>query len=280
MDTPHERLKEARKKAGFSSASEAANALGVSPGTYLGHENGNRAFDIEAAKKYSRRFKVTLTWLLTGEGEMTFAPPRVRLEKHRGPRVRLESGPEELQRIPYEEWDPEAPEHSEEEHDPAYADGYYQPRMEGARPEIDVRAGAGYGNVGEQGVVTISAHGTVTGHRVTGEWVIPEHFYRHELNASPAGSLIMPILGDSMFPTLASGDRVIVDTYQDKFSADGIYVFDDGDGEPRVKRLSKVLFSEPEQVQIISDNPLHATQTVDLSRVRVIGRVSGKISRL
>lgn len=73
MDTPHERLRWARKRAGYRSAAEAARAMGMTPPTYQGHENGNRAFLTEAVK-YSEKFKVSLPWLLAGKGDPTPPP--------------------------------------------------------------------------------------------------------------------------------------------------------------------------------------------------------------
>lgn len=68
MSTPNERLKAARKKH-FSSAGEAADAMGVPRGTYAGHENGHRGFPASRAPAYARRFKVTEEWLLYGKGD-------------------------------------------------------------------------------------------------------------------------------------------------------------------------------------------------------------------
>lgn len=65
---PSERLKEARIKAGFDSATEAASALGVSAPTYLQHENGTRGFKGRAAD-YAARFGTTPEWLLYGRGK-------------------------------------------------------------------------------------------------------------------------------------------------------------------------------------------------------------------
>lgn len=67
MET-HERLRRARIDAGFKRASDAARALGVKTPTYLGHENGSRAFDYETARRYGRRFGVSAEWLLSGDG--------------------------------------------------------------------------------------------------------------------------------------------------------------------------------------------------------------------
>lgn len=73
MKTPGERLAFARESAGFSSAREAAIALGVSISTYNAHERagqpGARTFKIDSARRYGKRFGVSAAWLLTGEGK-------------------------------------------------------------------------------------------------------------------------------------------------------------------------------------------------------------------
>lgn len=63
-----DRLREARKRAGFASATEAARSLGIKYQTYAAHENGNRAV-VRAAAQYARRYNVSLDWLLRGKGE-------------------------------------------------------------------------------------------------------------------------------------------------------------------------------------------------------------------
>ena len=59
-----DRLREARIKAGFDSAAEAARAFGWEIPAYRHHENGTRTFDVEAAKRYARAFRVNPGWLL------------------------------------------------------------------------------------------------------------------------------------------------------------------------------------------------------------------------
>jgi transcriptional regulator with XRE-family HTH domain len=68
-DARADRLKDARKAAGFRRAVEAAESLGVEYPTYASHENGSRTFDIDAAVHYARRYRVSLDWLLDGKGE-------------------------------------------------------------------------------------------------------------------------------------------------------------------------------------------------------------------
>jgi hypothetical protein len=66
----HERLYAARKNAGFDTAAEAAEALGVPYGTYSGHENGSSGFRADKGEMYARRFKVRFEWLMRGTGPM------------------------------------------------------------------------------------------------------------------------------------------------------------------------------------------------------------------
>lgn len=68
MTEASKRLKFAREKAGYETASDAARAMGVTESTYLGHEGGNRGF-ASRAPRYARFFGVSVDWLLTGRGD-------------------------------------------------------------------------------------------------------------------------------------------------------------------------------------------------------------------
>lgn len=65
----HERLKIAREQAGFRFAADAAQAMGVPYSTYSAHENGEKGLS-RAGQRYAKFFRVSLEWLLTGDGEM------------------------------------------------------------------------------------------------------------------------------------------------------------------------------------------------------------------
>ena len=65
----HKRLQQARRAAGYATASAAAEALGAKATTYLAHENGEKGLS-RAGERYARFFRVSLEWLLTGKGEM------------------------------------------------------------------------------------------------------------------------------------------------------------------------------------------------------------------
>jgi hypothetical protein len=66
----HERLAAARKQAGYETAVEAAEAVGVPYGTYSGHENGSSGFRADKGEIYARKFKVRFEWLMRGTGPM------------------------------------------------------------------------------------------------------------------------------------------------------------------------------------------------------------------
>lgn len=61
------RLREARTRAGYRSASSAAAALGIAYPTYASHENGSRSLR-DHLETYVRKFGVTADYLLTGKG--------------------------------------------------------------------------------------------------------------------------------------------------------------------------------------------------------------------
>lgn len=65
MEQPFERLRHARKAAGFKSASAAARAHGWNEAAYRHHENGTRGYGIEQAVAYGEAYSVSPSWLLT-----------------------------------------------------------------------------------------------------------------------------------------------------------------------------------------------------------------------
>jgi len=155
----------------------------------------------------------------------------------------------------------------------------YRGRIPGAIPENDARAGAGDGSVGDHEVVTLQRGDAYVGHKVLSEWTFPPAFLRHELRVQPGGIMILEVVGDSMSPSLQSGDRVIIDTAHARPVPDGIYVIDEGDG-PMVKRLQLIRRSAPAEVRVISDNQHHEPYTLRLEDVRIIGRVSGRVTKM
>lgn len=264
MQTMGERLRAAREAANYSSAAKAAEALGVSASSYRAHENGQNDFGPELAERYARKFGTTAAYLLTAEG-----PSRVA----RGPRLVSTYDPDAEDEIVTERVEGGGAVFGE-------VNGRlnWKPKLAGAIPEIDVRLGAGEGMVGE--IITLPlADERYSGHRVIAEWLIPEDYLRNEIKSSPKTTVIEEIYGDSMSPTYAPGDRVLVDLLQNTMKADAVYSISDGIGEPQIKRLQRVPFSDPPQVIIISDNPTLERFTVELSKLFILGRVVGRMSR-
>lgn len=155
----------------------------------------------------------------------------------------------------------------------------YQGTIPNSVPEVDARAGAGNGSVGDHEVVTLRRGESFVGHKVISEWAFPSEFLRHELHVNPGGVMILEVVGDSMAPTLDAGDRLIIDTRHSRPTPDGVYVIDEGDG-PMVKRLQLIRRSDPAEIRVISDNPRHEPYTLRLDDIRIIGRVSGRVTRM
>lgn len=75
------RLKAARKAAGFSSANDAAAALEISYPTYAAHENGTRGINHRALERYSKYFDVTIDWLISGGNDAVFNPHKRKIDE-------------------------------------------------------------------------------------------------------------------------------------------------------------------------------------------------------
>lgn len=167
--------------------------------------------------------------------------------------------------------------HHQEYYDSSLSSFGYSPKIRHGIPEVDVIAGAGEGKEGEIVQVRVGDE-FYSGHAVVDEWKVPDNYMAHVLNVDYRSTLVMQIVGDSMSPTFHPGDRVLVDTKHNHFGIDGIYVISDGDSPPQIKRLVKIWKSEPISVEIVSDNPVHKAQTVQLSELHIIGRVAGRVS--
>lgn len=157
-----------------------------------------------------------------------------------------------------------------------YFEANYEPKLPGAFPEIDGGVGAGEGQAGE--IVAFSlGNETYSAHKVVAEWVIPDRVLEGHLGLSRSSTIVMRVEGDSMEPTFRSGDRVFVDTSRREVGADGIYVFTDGFGEPKIKHIERVLFSNPTRLRIISSNPVYSPIEADADKVIIIGRVAAMV---
>jgi phage repressor protein C with HTH and peptisase S24 domain len=125
--------------------------------------------------------------------------------------------------------------------------------------EIDARAAAGDGSLnGDEAVL--------------GTWRFPWTYIEDVIQAEPHGLRIITIVGDSMAPTLMSGDKVIVDTAQQRPSPPGVFVIWDGMAVV-AKRIEHIPGTEPTEVQVLSDNPAYTDYTRSLSKAHILGRI-------
>lgn len=179
----------------------------------------------------------------------------------------------ELERVPLDDaWRPTSDSDGE-----GYDRDSYSPHIPGAIPELDARAGAGEGSVGEVMVLPVG-NGTISAHKILDEWRIPPAYLR-EAVANPDRAIVLGIQGDSMMPNYAPGDRVIIDLTEHELRADGVYLISDGNSEPQIKRLQRVLFAVPPRCKIISDNPSYEAQEVDVDGVKILGKVAAYVGR-
>jgi len=103
-------------------------------------------------------------------------------------------------------------------------------------------------------------------------WLFPDSFVREQLRTSAEHLIVIEADGDSMAPTIASGERVIVDTGHRTPSPDGLYAIRDTFGAIVVKRLQLLRSSRPTRVKIISDNAIHASEEVPVSELEIVGK--------
>ena len=140
----------------------------------------------------------------------------------------------------------------------------------GQIPELEPRAGLGGGGVPSREVRKEGRHADP----VKSEgWVFPPSFIRDQLHTSASGLVVLDTHGDSMAPTVLSGERVVVDTGHKSPSPDGLYAIRDSFEGIVVKRLQLLRSAKPPRVKIISDNPNHATEEVPLAELEIVGKV-------
>jgi transcriptional regulator with XRE-family HTH domain len=140
----------------------------------------------------------------------------------------------------------------------------------GQVPELDTRAGLGGGGVPAREVRKGGRH---TDPVKPEGWVFPPSFVRDQLHTAAAQLLVLDTTGDSMAPTVMSGDRVIVDTGHKTPTPDGLYAIRDTFECIVVKRLQVVRSTKHARVKIISDNPNHGAEEVPLNELEIVGKV-------
>lgn len=132
-------------------------------------------------------------------------------------------------------------------------------------PEYDVLASAGGGSHIEQEPLKYM-------------WEFDPVFI-HQLGVAARNAVIVEVRGDSMEPTLNSGDRIMIDRADTNVAMPGVFLIFDGGGTV-VKRIEKVYGSDPLMVRLLSDNERHSAYKVDAASIHIIGRVCWRGGRL
>lgn len=104
------------------------------------------------------------------------------------------------------------------------------------------------------------------------DYIRAEGFYARNL-------LCLRALGDSMEPSIKSGDTLLIDRSQNQVQDRNVYVLRYGN-EIRVKRL----YRRPDGgLRIVSDNPLYPEEIItsaDMHHIEIIGRVVERSGRM
>lgn len=139
-------------------------------------------------------------------------------------------------------------------------------------PELDLRAISGLG--GSSLEVTKENVETVTRAR----YGFPEEHFRQIFGVGTGMADIAEVVGDSMYPTLIPGEKVVLNRADRIPSPPGIFVVWDGLGLV-MKRVSFAPHSNPPMVRIASDNPAYEPYERSLDEAHILARVVGKFSR-
>lgn len=131
-------------------------------------------------------------------------------------------------------------------------------------PEYDVSVSAGGGAL-------------IDGENMRSQWPFDPSYLSDVLGLANANLAILEVRGDSMEPTLSSGDRVMVNMSDKQVSQPGIFILWDGDGTV-IKRVEKD-FTEG-KIALISDNKRHGRYTVSGDDLQIVGRVVWAARRL
>lgn len=127
------------------------------------------------------------------------------------------------------------------------------------RLEVGVSAGPGAMNAGEESVGTF---------RFSRRWLRQQGLEAQRLS-------LVVVSGDSMAPTLADGDEILVERIDGRVR-DGVHVVL-VDSNTLVKRIDT---SRAGRLVLISDNSIYPPMEVPLDEVEVIGRVVWKSGRV
>lgn len=112
-----------------------------------------------------------------------------------------------------------------------------------------------------------------------GIYGFPAGSFQETYGADAENVRIVEVIGDSMVPALASGEKVMVNIDDRRPSPPGVFVVWDGMGMV-IKRIEYVPDTEPPRVRISSDNPRYAPYERGLEEAHILGRIVGRWARM
>ena len=140
-------------------------------------------------------------------------------------------------------------------------------------PDIDARVDLnGVVMLNEYDARLSAGHGLIPEDAVVRTWPYPRFLIVDRLGMTPERSAVQEIMGDSMFPTLATGDFVVIDLGQTRVHDEGIFVVRHGDAL-LVKRIQHQLGSNPPTLKVKSDNPSYDEFVVAADELEVLGQI-------
>lgn len=118
-----------------------------------------------------------------------------------------------------------------------------------------------------------AGHGVVNGDAaVIGAMAFRQDWLR-DRGVHPDKALLVKVTGDSMEPRIAAGDIVLVDLARTAIDNGQPYIFNDADGETRLKRLHCL---GQRTLALVSDNPAYPPEIrdgIDAERIKVLGQI-------
>lgn len=195
----------------------------------------------------------------------------------------LLAGEDGAVRVAMDQWNPEHPdaEKTEEPKTIGTATGRKGVPADTV-PQLDVTAGLGGGGLIAVADGISDGNGMTFAAEVVSDWWRLPGGMLARLGVKSNHVAAFPSQGDSMWPTIADGDVVFVDTRHRVPSPPGIYALTDEFGGLIVKRLEVISKRSDDEivVRVASDNPKHMTRDLPLSEIYIVGRYLGKFTTM
>lgn len=260
MTAQIDRLTNAIQSQGYETMAEFARAANVREGT-LRAQIARGSIPKSSAAKYARRLKVSVEWLLYGQGN---ADSRTRVSENAGANVQMKPLQADVKLITKTE--------KGRDSTPRHVADMSEIDSSAIVYELDVRASAGAGAV-------------VDNDDVKDLWVFPVVWVRVEMQTAPQNLRIVTVEGDSMVSDppresdILPGDKVVLDIEDRTVSPPGVFIIHDGMGLV-AKRCEYIPQSDPPRMRIMSNNPKYSTYEISVDEAYCMGRIKGRWQRI